>query len=148
MKNFNLKILALLNWTANITHVVISLALVTATVLVTSFLFNEIYSAIKVHTLIKGFLHALGMLLLLWTMVELISTEISYLRGGNIDVAVFVEVALIVIVREIILLPVEDTNPGWIEISMWVGAAALLGLTYVLVRYGQRLLKLEHSSKG
>jgi len=150
MKNFNLKILALLNWTANITHVVISLALVTATVLVTSFLFNEIYSAIKVHTLIKGFLHALGMLLLLWTMVELISTEISYLRGGNIDVAVFVEVALIVIVREIILLPVEDTHPGWIEISMWVGAAALMGLTYLFVRLGQHFMAKEplpHTSK-
>jgi len=140
MKNFNLRILSLLTWTSNITHIIVSIALMTATVLVTSFLFKEIYTAIKVHTLIKGFLHALGTLLLLWTMVELINTEIKYLKGGDIDVAVFVEVALIVIVREIILLPVENTNPDWITITMWVGAAALMGLTYLFVRSGQYLL--------
>jgi uncharacterized membrane protein (DUF373 family) len=140
MKNINLKILSLLTWTSNITHIIISIALITATVLVAAFLFEEIYTAIKVHTLIKGFLHALGILLLLWTMVELINTEIRYLKGGDIDVAVFVEVALIVIVREIILLPVEDANPDWITITMWVGAAASMGLTYLFVRSGQYLL--------
>jgi len=146
MKNINLKIIELLNWTSSITHIIISIALVTATLLVAAFLFDEIYSAIRIHTLIKGFLHALGMLLLLWTMVELISTEIRYLRGGNIDVAVFVEVALIVIVREIILLPVEDAHPGWIQIMMWVGAAALMGLTYLFVRLGQHLRSNKSTS--
>ncbi len=90
--------------------------------------------------MIKGFLHALGILLLLWTMVELISTELDHLRGSAIDVAIFIEVALVV-VREIIMLPVAEIHPTWIDLGMWSGAALLLGLTYYLVRSGQHLLK-------
>lgn len=127
----------ILHYTSNFAHVVISLALVAATFLIVIFFFHEVYSAIKLHSLFKGFLHALGILLLLWTMVELINTEIKFLRGAGVDVAVFVEVALVVVVREIIMLPVEEIKPGWIEIGMWVGAATLLGLTYLLVRFGQ-----------
>jgi uncharacterized membrane protein (DUF373 family) len=131
----------ILQYTSNFAHVVISLALVAATLLIVVFFFHEVYAAFKVHTLIKGFLHALGILLLLWTMVELINTEINFLRGAGVDVAVFVEVALVVVVREIIMLPVEEVKPGWIDIAMWVGAAALLGLTYLLVRLGQGQMK-------
>ena len=145
LTNYTIRIL---QYASNFSHVVISLALVAATLLIMVFFFHEVYAAFKVHSLFKGFLHALGILLLLWTMVELINTEIKFLRGAGVDVAIFVEVALVVVVREIIMLPVEDAKPDWVTVSMWVGAAALLGLTYVLVRYGQRLLKLEHSSKG
>jgi uncharacterized membrane protein (DUF373 family) len=135
LHEFTLKILT---YTNNATHVVISLALVAATLLIASLFFYEIYMAIKVHTLIQGFLRALGILLLLWTMVELISTEIKYLNGGEIDISVFVEVALIVVVREIIMLPVTVEEPGWIDLGKWVGAAALLGLTFFLVRISKK----------
>jgi hypothetical protein len=47
----------------------------------------------------------------------------------------------VVVVREISMLPVEDASPSWIQVSMWVGAAALLGLTYFLVRLGQSYMK-------
>ena len=86
-------------------------------------------------------MHALGILLLLWTMVELTNTEIRFLQGAVVDVAVFIEVALVVVVREIIMLPVEEAAPNWIEVGMWTGAAALLGLAYFLVRAGQRWMK-------
>lgn len=138
MPLFKRPIIMLLGWTSDFAHIVISLALAAATIIITIFFFHEVYLAIKVHSLIKGFLHALGILLLLWTMVELINTEISYLNGKAIDAAVFIEVALIVMVREIIMLPVKDTQPEWIEIGMWTGATALLGLTYLFLRIGQR----------
>ncbi len=127
----------LLTWTSHLAHIVISLALVSATVLLTTLFFHDIYLAVTSHSLIKSFLHALGILLLLWTMVELIKTELDYLQGGAVDVAVFIEVALVVIVREVIMLPVAETHPGWVELGMWTGAAALLGLTYYFVRSGQ-----------
>jgi len=130
----------LLTWTNHLTHIVISLALVSATALLAALFFYDIYLAIQGHSLIKGFLHALGILLLLWTMVELINTELDHLRGGAIDVAIFIEVALVVVVREIIMLPVAETHPTWIDLAMWTGAAFLLGLTYYFVRFGQHLL--------
>lgn len=137
---FKDSISTLLCWTSDFAHAVISLALMVATVIIAIFFFHEIYTAIKVHTLIKGFLHALGILLLLWTMVELISTEIRYLQGEKIDVAIFIEVALIVVVREIIMLPLEAESLDWANIGMWTGAATLLGLTYLFVRIGQHWL--------
>lgn len=126
--------LRVLKYTSDITHVVVSFALVVATMLIAMFFFYEIYLAFKVHTLIQGFLRALGVLLLLWTMLELIATEIEYLNGGTIDIAIFIEVALVVVVREIIMLPVAVKEPGWIDLGKWVGASALLGITYYLVR--------------
>ncbi len=141
MKRLTVHTTKLLTWTNRLTHIVISLALVSATILLAALFFNDIYLAIKSHSLIKGFLHALGILLLLWTMVELINTELDHLQGGTIDVAIFIEVALVVVVREIIMLPVSEIHPSWIELSMWAGAATLLGLTYYLVRSGQYLLR-------
>ena len=97
MQNLRNQTAAILEYTGSLAHVVISLALVMATLLITVFFFHEVYLAIKDHSLIIGFLHALGILLLLWTVVELISTEINFLKGGSVDFAVFVEVALIVV---------------------------------------------------
>ena len=134
LRNNTLKILSA---TSSATHVIISFALVAATLLIAALFFYEIYLAIKEHTLIKGFLHALAVLLLLWTMVELISTEIKALNGGGIDLGIFIEVALVVVVREIIMLPVSQENPDWLDLGKWVGAAMLLGVTYFLVRLGQ-----------
>ncbi|HHI94951.1 MAG TPA: hypothetical protein ENK04_15865 [Gammaproteobacteria bacterium] len=137
----------LLTWTGRLTHIVISLALVSATALLAALFFHDIYIAVQNHSLIKGFLHALGILLLLWTMVELINTELDHLRGGAIDVAIFIEVALVVVVREIIMLPVAETHPTWIDLGMWSVAAILLGLTYYFVRSGQHLLNQSIMAK-
>lgn len=134
----NSLLIAFLEKCSYLTHLVISSALVIATILITLYFFQQLYVAIQTHTLIAGFLHALGILLLLWTISELIITEIGFLRGENVNFAVFVEVALVVVVREIIMLPVENDHPGLAEVGVWVGAAALLGLTYFLIRAGQR----------
>ena len=138
MEKIRSNTIKILNITSSATHVIISLALVAATLLIASLFFYEIYLAVRKHTLIEGFLHALAVLLLLWTMVELISTEIKVLNGGDIDIAIFVEVALVVVVREIIMLPVAQEDPQWLDLGKWVGAAMLLGLTYFLVRLGQK----------
>ena len=146
MQNLRKQTAAVLEYTGSLAHVVISLALVMATLLITVFFFHEVYLAIRDHSLITGFLHALGILLLLWTIVELVSTEINFLKGESVDFAVFVEVALIVVVREVIMLPVEKSTPSWIEVGTWVGAATLLGLTYFFIRLGQNYRSRNHSN--
>ena len=143
MQKFNDTILNSLEWTGRLAHVIISLALIMATMMLTVYFFHELYDAVMVHSLIKGFLHALGVLLLLWTMVELITTEIRFLQGKGLDAAVFVEVALIVVVREVIMLPVEDAHPAKGDMLMWVGATALLGLTYLFLHAGRRLSRRD-----
>lgn len=113
---------------------------------IASHFFLEIYHAIQVRSLFSGFLHALGILLLLWTMLELIQTELGFLRGEPIDVAVFVEVALVVVVREIILLPAENTQPTFADVGKWAATAALLGLTYLLLRFSHARFPLRSAT--
>lgn len=125
----------LLLWTTSVGHIVISIALVVATMVIGSHFFVEVAHAIQARSLFTGFLHALAILLLLWTMLELIQTELGFLRGEPIDVAVFIEVALVVVVREIILLPVENEQPTFADVGKWAGTAALLGLTYLFLRF-------------
>jgi len=84
---FNRQVTALLRRTSDLAHLVISLALVAATLIIAVYFFHEVYAAVKVHSLIKGVLHALGILLLLWTMVELISTESVIKRNRNLECA-------------------------------------------------------------
>ena len=126
----------LLAWTTNIGHVVISISLIVAVLVISAHFFLDVYNAIHSRSLFSGFISSLAIMLLLWTMLELIQTERGYLRGEPIQVAVFVEVAIVVIVREIILLPIEDTAPTFEAVEKWAIAALLLGLTYLLLRVG------------
>lgn len=148
MSNYrgNRILITILENSSRFTHLVIGAALVAATLLITLYFFQQIYAAIETHTLIDGFLHSLGTLLLLWTISELVGTEIGFLRGEEVDFAIFVEVAMVVVVREVIMLPVENRHPGVTEIGIWVGAAALLGLTYFLIRSGQSMLRKRRQS--
>lgn len=51
-------------------------------------------------------------------MVEPINTVRDHLRGGAVDVAIFIEVALVVVVREIITLPAAETHPAWVDLGV------------------------------
>jgi len=116
-------------------HAVISMALIAAIAVIATHFFVEIIHSIKIGSLFSGFIQALATLLLLWTLLELMQTEIGFLQGKPIDVVVFVQVALVVVVREIILLPVETAQPTFQDVGKWAITAALLGLTCLLLKY-------------
>jgi len=74
--------------------------------------------------LVEGLLHALGTLLILWTVSELITTEIRYLAGHRLQVAVFVDVAIAATVRKILIADIEQMS---LELRIF-HLAALVGL--------------------
>jgi len=128
----------LLAWTTSIGHIIISIALIVAVLVITTHFFVDMYKAIQGGNLFSGFIRSLAVMLLLWTMLELVQTERGFLRGDPIDVSLFVEVAIVVIVREIILLPIEETEPTFEAVAKWSLAAVLLGLTYFFLRFTRR----------
>ena len=85
---------------------------------------------------VHGFLHALGTLML-WTISALITAEIRYLKGSKLEVETFIEVAMVVMLRKLIVLPVQDAMPAVTDLAMWVGTAFMLGGMFVLVRWAQ-----------
>lgn len=134
VKNFAVKCMLWLNGFA---HIVIGLALATSVLMFTWLFFVDVKDAAYAHNLVHGFLHALGTLMLLWSISALISAEIRYLRGSQLLVETFIEVVLVLFLRKLIVMPVQDASPTIEEIGMWVGGAFFLGLIYVLVRWGQ-----------
>lgn len=120
-------------------HLFIALALAGASVLVIGQFAKDVWHGLHTHNLTMAFLHALGTLFILWVLSSLIGAETTYLRDGTIPLAVFVEVALITLLRQLILIPVEGDSghpgswPGLEFYWMIIAAVLVVGIAYYLV---------------
>lgn len=125
-------------WLNGFAHIVIGLALATSVIMFTWLFFLDVQKAIDNHNVIHGFLHALGTLMLLWSISALISAEIRYLMGSKLLVETFIEVVLVLFLRKLIVMPVQDASPSMQEIGTWLGGAFVMGLIYVMVRWADK----------
>ena len=133
----NVAIKAML-WLNGFAHVIIGMALAVSILMFTWLFFIDVKEAAYAHNLVHGFLHALGTLMLLWAVSALISAEIRYLRGHKLLVETFIEVVLVMFLRKLIVIPVQEATPTYQEIGIWLGGAFVIGLVYVLVRWADR----------
>lgn len=130
MKNFN-----------QIIHVLLALALGVACVMVIWDFGLKASEAWQAGNAASGFFNALGSLFILWTLSTLISAEMSYLQTGKTYVRVFVEVAMISVIREMIVQPVQViSSPGGdaanfspIHYGLLLAALLVCGVVYKLV---------------
>ncbi len=126
------------NW---LMHVLLALALGIASVMVIWDVSVKIFGAWQAGNAAQGFLHALGSLFVLWTLSTLISAEINYIQTGRVYVRVFVVVALISTVRELIVAPVQAMTGGqppgdgfnWVSYSLLLATLLVVGIVYRLV---------------
>lgn len=79
----------------------------------------------------KGVIKALGSLLILWMLIELLHTEVRHLRGGKFRVRVFVELALVAFIRKIFVASFDKQDP--VTFALLLGALFTLGLVFFLV---------------
>lgn len=85
----------------------------------------------------KLFVSALGSLLVLWVLVELINSEIQMLQGDRFRISIFVGVVLIAFIRELLILSLKhDTNMG--PMMALLAGVFVLGLTYWLLARSER----------
>jgi uncharacterized membrane protein (DUF373 family) len=129
MKNFN-----------QLIHVLLALALGVACVMVILDFGIKALDAWHAGNAANGFFHALGSLFILWTLSTLISAEMSYLQTGRTYVRVFVEVAMISVIREMIVQPVQVISSGQTEnnfnpvhYGLLLAALLVIGVVYKLV---------------
>ena len=90
----------------------------------------DIYTAVS-GNLEKGVIRALGSLLVLWMMIELLHTEIEHLQGGKFHVRIFVELALVAFIRKIFVASFEYKDPT--SFMLLLGALLVLGSVYFIV---------------
>lgn len=114
-------------------NLILILALITLTLGVVGLLVYDVRSII-VGNFKHGIISALGSLLLLWVIIELINTEITHLKkSGKLHISLFIGVALVTVIREI-MITVKLQEPE-IEVVYYLIAAILgIGLIYWLVK--------------
>lgn len=122
-------------------HILLALALAIACVMVIWDFGIKALVAFQVGNAANGFFHALGSLFILWTLSTLISAEINYVQTGRVYVRVFVEVAMISVIREMIVQPVQViSNPNDsadifnpLHYGLLLAALLVAGVVYRLV---------------
>ena len=84
----------------------------------------------------KGILSALGELLILWMMIELMDNEIKNLKGGRFNILVFIGVIIVAMIREILIstLRHDDLTTQ----AFLAGTLLILGIVYYLVSLAQK----------
>jgi uncharacterized membrane protein (DUF373 family) len=95
------------------------------------FLFIRDVQHIFTGDLERGIIGALGSMLLLWLMIELMSTEISHLKGGKFHISVFVGVALVTMIRETMIATLRHEKPE--SIYYLIAAILVVGFVYWIV---------------
>jgi uncharacterized membrane protein (DUF373 family) len=82
------------------------------------------------HSLIA----AMGDLIILWTVLELLNSEIKFMLSGELAVSAFVSVALAATIREALVASLEHDKP--IEFKLGIGVLILiLGVVYGIVKW-------------
>ncbi len=122
-------------------HVLLALALGIACIMVILDFGLKATEAWRAGNATSGFFHALGSLFVLWTLSTLISAEMSYLTTGRTSVRVFVEVAMISIIREMIVQPVQvvtastghDASFNPLHYGLLLAGLLVSGVVYMLV---------------
>lgn len=79
----------------------------------------------------QGIISSLGTMLLLWLMIELMSTEIAHLKGGKFYISVFVGVALVTMIRETMIATLRHEKPE--SIYYLIAAILVIGFVYWIV---------------
>lgn len=85
----------------------------------------------------KLFVNALGSLLVLWVLVELINSEIQMLQGDKFRISIFVGVVLIAFIRELLILSLKhDSN--FVPMMALLSGVLVLGITYWLLAKAEK----------
>jgi len=112
------------------TNFVLVFALIGLTLGVVGLFFRDAIN-IFYGDVVQGIISALGSMLLLWLMIELMNTEISHLKGGKFHISIFVGVALVTIIRETMIATLRHEKPD--TIYCLIAAILVIGFVYWIV---------------
>lgn len=112
-------------------NLILVLALIGLTLGVIGLFISDVQKLL-IGDLESGIITALGSLLILWVVIELMDTEIAHLRGGKFQISVFIGVALVTTIRETMIATLKHEKPE--TIYYMVAAVFVIGVVYWLVK--------------
>jgi len=94
--------------------------------------------AMDIVHLLKGhaetmLITALGSLLIIWVLVELLHTEVQIIRGGKFKTSVFISVALVAFIRDLLIMTLKHEKGNIIQYGFILSAILILGLIFWLI---------------
>ncbi|MFO7802644.1 MAG: protoglobin domain-containing protein [Desulfovermiculus sp.] len=123
----------MVRWAERIMHglnLILMVGLLTLAAGVAVLLGSDVFFAITTNVE-EGVIRALGSLLILWMMVELLHAQVEQLKGGKFNVRIFVDLAMVAFIRKIFVASLEDKDP-W-SFGLLIGALLVLGVIYFLL---------------
>ncbi len=111
-------------------NLVLVIALIGLTLGVVGLFFFDVHKLIT-GNLEHGIITALGSMLILWVMVELMNTEIAHLKGGKFHISVFIGVALVAFIRETLILTLKNETSE--THYYYIALILVLGIVFWLV---------------
>lgn len=124
----------LINWMERFTHglnLVLAIALAVVSIAVVALFVHDVstlFTADKVETAVVA---ALGSLLIIWMMIELLDTEISHLKGKKIPIKLFVGVVIVAFIRKVLIATLKHEDI--LEYGSRVATLLVLGIVYWLI---------------
>jgi len=88
----------------------------------------------------QGIVTALGSMIFLWVMIELINTEIAHLKGGKFHISVFIGVALVAFIRETLVMTLRHENME--KQYIFIALILVLGVVFWLVKRAEDMPRL------
>ena len=89
----------------------------------------------------KLFVTALGSLLVLWVLIELINSEIQILKGDKFKISIFVGVVLIAFIREVLIMTLKHDASNTKAMILMLGGILVLGVTYWMLAKSEERTK-------
>lgn len=123
----------MIQWSERLMHglnLILLIGLLVMSLGVVTLLGSDVYHAFT-SDLQHGVIKALGSLLILWMMIELLHTQVDVLRGGKFHVRVFLELALVAFIRKLFVASVEAKDLS--SFALLLGGTLILGVILVLL---------------
>jgi len=128
----------IVKWAERLMHglnLVLMLGLVAMALGVTLLLGSDIYYALTVK-LEQGVIKALGSLLILWMMIELLHTQVQQLKGGKFHVRIFVDLAMVAFIRKVFVATIDKKDA--VSFALLLAGLLILGVIYFLIGRSER----------
>jgi len=119
-------------------NLILILSLIVITIGVVGMFVSDLLSLFR-GDIAHGIITALGTLLILWVMIELMNTEIAHLKGGKLYISIFVGVALVAVIREIMIATLQHEKTE--TISYLIAATLVIGIVFWLVTKAEEKIR-------
>jgi uncharacterized membrane protein (DUF373 family) len=129
----------LINLMERFTHglnLVLGIALTVVSIEVIALFVQDAFKVFNTTDFEHSVIAALGSLLIIWMMIELLGTEVKHLKGHKIPIKVFIGIVIVAFIRKVLVGSLEHTSI--VEYGTKVGTLFVLAIVFWLVAKADR----------